>query len=199
MARYRNSQDLGVFIGARFISQVFEEGGRPVRGLFIPTDINGIDVQKDEREAARRNVSGLRAFINTQQRQPHQRYIDAIRQSVIRRGDEVTAYNVPAYQICYILPEEKRLRIRKALRARVLAQHPEWSQQSDTPGTDLSREISRMVPFQMGDSYLIPPANASQQERASSGMQAEGLASRPMAQPAAFDTSDTVTDDDLPF
>lgn len=155
MARYRNSQDLGIFIGAQFINLPRGEGQAPVPGIFIPAAINGIDVRADNRDEKKRNASGFRAFINTQQRSCSNRYIEAVKQGLMRKGEQVTLYNVPAYQVCYMLPEEKRTKIRAALEKRIKAEHPEWAEQTDTSGTDLAREISTMMPFQMGDSYLI--------------------------------------------
>ncbi len=199
MARYRNSQDLGVFIGARYICPTFEEGGKPIRGIFIPVDINGIEVQQDNREEGKRNASGIRAFINTQQRSCNNKYIDAVKQSLMRKGEEITLYNVPAYQICYTLPEEKRQKIRAALAKRLKLEHPEWAQQTDTQGTDLARAISMMMPFQMGDSYLMEEQSASQTPRNTSAPVAQGVAGYTSQQPDPFDEAFTQNNDDLPF
>ena len=179
MARYRNSQDLGVFIGARYICPTFEEGGKPIRGIFIPVDINGIEVQQDNREEGKRNASGIRAFINTQQRSCNNKYIDAVKQSLMRKGEEITLYNVPAYQICYTLPEEKRQKIRAALAKRLKLEHPEWAQQTDTQGTDLQ--------------------SASQTPRNTSAPVAQGVAGYTSQQPDPFDEAFTQNNDDLPF
>ena len=199
MARYRNSQDLGVFIGAKYITCPNEEG-KPVRGIFIPDAFNGIAVTQDNREEGKRNSSGIRAFINTQQRFANQKYIDSVKERLVKSGEQITAYNVPAYQICYTLPEEKRNKIRAALAAKILKEHPEWAGQTDTQGTDLARAISMMMPFQMGDSYLIEDQNTQQQLNSTA----------PVAQQVAGYTPQSVdlndpntwvppTDDDLPF
>lgn len=199
MARYRNSQDLGVFIGARFIAPTFEEGGKPIRGIFIPVDINGIEVQQDSREEGKRNASGIRAFINTQQRSCNPKYIEAVKQSLQRKGEEITLYNVPAYQVCYTLPEEKRARIRASLAKRLIAQHPEWANQTDTQGTELARAISMMMPFQMGDSYLMEDNNNAA-PRNSSAPIAQGVAGYTAQQTDPFDQDAFASDDsDLPF
>ncbi len=200
MARYRNSQDLGVFIGVRFIAPVFTEGGNPIRGVFIPTDINGIEVQQDTRDEGKRNHSGIRAFINTQQRACNNKYIEAVKQSLMRKGEAVTLFNVPAYQICYTLPEEKRTRIRTALAKRIIAEHPELASQTDTQGTDLARAISMMMPFQMGDSYLIEESSASDAPRNASAPVAQGVAGyTPASSPDPFDSAFQDSDADLPF
>lgn len=199
MARYRNSQDLGVFIGAKYITCPNEEG-KPVRGIFIPDAINGIAVTQDNREEGKRNSSGIRAFINTQQRFANQKYIDSVKERLVKSGEQITAYNVPAYQICYTLPEEKRKKIRAALATKILKEHPEWAGQTDTQGTDLARAISMMMPFQMGDSYLIEDQNTQQQLNSTA----------PVAQHVAGYTPQAVamndpnawaqlSDDDLPF
>lgn len=199
MARYRNSQDLGVFIGAKYITCPNEEG-KPVRGIFIPDAINGIVVTQDNREEGKRNSSGVRAFINTQQRFASQKYIDSVKERLVKSGEQITAYNVPAYQICYTLPELKRNKIRAALATKILKEHPEWAGQTDTQGTDLARAISMMMPFQMGDSYLIEDQNTQQQLNSTA----------PVAQQVAGYTPQSVdlndpntwvppTDDDLPF
>lgn len=201
--RYRNSQDLGVFIGARFIAQTFTEGGPVIRGIFIPVDINGITVNQDTREEGKRNASGFRAFINTQQRYCNNRYIDAIKQKLQREGEPITAYNVPSHQICYTLPEEKRTKIRAALAKNIIKQHPEWAQQKDEDkDSDLHKAISRMMPFQMGDSYLI-------EEKTSQGAY-QPTSTAPVAQQVSGYTPPTNdpfnseqynngSDDDLPF
>lgn len=199
MARYRNSQDLGVFIGAKYITCPNEEG-KPVRGIFIPDAINGIAVTQDNRDEGKRNSSGIRAFINTQQRFVNQKYIDSVKERLVKSGEKITAYNVPAYQICYTLPEEKRNKIRAALATKILKDHPEWTGQTDTTGTDLARAISMMMPFQMGDSYLIEDQNTQQQLNSTApvAQQVAGYT------PQAVDLNDPnawvpPTDDDLPF
>lgn len=200
MARYRNSQDLGVFIGAKYITCPNEEG-KPVRGIFIPDAINGIVVTQDKRGEDKRNASGIRAFINTQQCFfKNNRYIDSVKERLVKSGEQVTAYNVPAYQICYTLPEEKRNKIRAALAVKILKQHPEWAGQTDTQGTDLARAISMMMPFQMGDSYLIEDQNTQQQLNSTAPVAQQVAGYTPQAvdmnDPNAWAPS---TDDDLPF
>ena len=98
------------------------------------------------------------------------------------------------------LPEEKRNKIRASLAIKILKEHPEWAGQTDTTGTDLARAISMMMPFQMGDSYLIEDQNTQQQLNSTA----------PVAQQVAGYTPQTVdmndpnawaqpSDDDLPF
>jgi len=199
MARYRNSQDLGIFIGAKYIEYPNEEG-KMVRGLFIPDAINGIVVKPDTRAEDKRNSSGLRAFINTQQRVCNSKYIQKTKEGIVQRGEQVTAYNVPAYQIAYILPEEVRTKIRAALAVKLKKQHPEWSAQTDTQGTDLSRAISMMMPFQMGDSYLIEEEETRQALNSTAPV-AQGVAGyTPQAiAPTADGGWVAPADDDLPF
>lgn len=155
MAKYRFSIDLGCFIGVRHISIPVGENGQAIPGIFIPTGINGIDVADDTRGEGRANQSKIRAFVNFQQRSLNNKYIQAIKDRLISRGEPVTATNIPAWSVCYSLSEEKRTRIRAALKRKVLAEHPEYNGQEDVKGTELSAAISRFVPFQMGDSYLI--------------------------------------------
>lgn len=201
MARYRNSQDLGIFIGAQFINLPRGEGQTPIPGIFIPAAINGIDVKADTREDGKRNVSGFRAFITTQQRALSGKYVEAVKQGLMRRGEPITPYNVPAYQLCYTLPEEKRVKIRAALAERLKKEHPEYAAQSDTPGTELARAVSTMMPFQMGDSYLMEEASPA-------APAAPAFKAAPMAQGVSgytpvtsFGADDTwkPADDDLPF
>ena len=99
MARYRFSIDIGTFIGARFLSLNLTEGGKSIPGIFIPAGINGIEVQTDTRDEGKRNASGIRAFLNFQQRSCNNKYIDAVKQSLQRKGEEITLYNVPAYHL----------------------------------------------------------------------------------------------------
>lgn len=200
MARYRFSIDAGTFIGARFLNLTLTDGGKPIPGIFIPAGINGIEVQTDNRDEGKRNPSGIRAFLNFQQRICNNKYIEAVKQSLMRKGEEITLYNVPAYQVAYTLPEEKRKPIREALKKRILAEHPEWKDQTDTQGTDLSRAISTLMPYQVGDSYLMEEQNAQQQPR---------NASAPVSQAVSGYSSPTSNDydpfggeqapDDLPF
>ena len=117
----------------------------------------------------------------------------------MRKGEEITLYNVPAYQVAYTLPEEKRNKIRAALKARVIADHPEWKDQSDTQGTDLSRAISMLVPYQMGDSYLVEDQN-TQQPRNSSAPVAQGVAGYTQPASSEYDPfGGGEANDDLPF
>ena len=201
MARYRNSQDLGVFIGAKYIELPNGEGKPAIPGIFIPAGINGIDVRQDTRDESKRNASGIRAFINTQQRSCSMKYIEAVKQGLMRKGENITLYNVPAYQICYMLPEEKRTKIRAALAKRILAEHPEWSQQTDTQGTDLSRAISMMLPFQMGDSYLVEEQNQQGAYTNTSAPVAQGITGYSAATPPEDNSAQwsPANDDDLPF
>lgn len=155
MARYRFSIDLGIFTGARFLSLTLTEGGKPIPGIFIPAGINGIEVKNDDREESKRNPSLFRAFINLRQVFCNNKYLDAVKQSLLRKGENITLYNVPAFNVAYSLPEDRRKVIRAALAKRVIAEHPEWANQSDEKGTELAGAISRMMPFNMGDSYLI--------------------------------------------
>lgn len=199
MARYRFSIDIGTFIGARFLNLTLTEGGKPIPGIFIPAGINGIEIQQDTRDEGKRNASGFRAFLNFLQRSCNGKYIDAVKQSLMRKGEEITLYNVPAYQVAYTLPEEKRNKIRAALKARVIAEHPEWKDQSDTQGTDLSRAISMLMPYQMGDSYLVEDQN-NQQPRNSSAPVSQGVAGYSAPASADYDPfSGAATEDDLPF
>ena len=199
MARYRFSIDIGTFIGARFLNLTLTEGGKPIPGIFIPAGINGIEIQQDTRDEGKRNASGFRAFLNFLQRSCNGKYIDAVKQSLMRKGEEITLYNVPAYQVAYTLPEEKRTKIRAALKARVIADHPEWKDQSDTQGTDLSRAISMLVPYQMGDSYLVEDQN-TQQPRNSSAPVAQGVAGYTHPASSEYDPfGGGEANDDLPF
>lgn len=200
MARYRNSQDLGIFIGAQFINLPRAEGQSPIPGIFIPVGINGIEVRQDSRDESKRNASGFRAFINTQQRTCSNKYVEAVKSSLLRKGEQVTLYNVPAYQICYTLPEEKRQKIRAALAKHVIAQHPELAGQTDTQGTELARQISILMPFNMGDSYLIEEQQSSAFPVNASAPVAQGVAGYTAAIPSDDNSSwQPPTGDDLPF
>lgn len=161
MARYRFSIDMGVFLGMRHITVDID--GKPISGIFIPTGVNGIDVSVDNRSKDKANQSGLRAFLNFQQRNYNAAYQSAVRDRLAQQGEVPTLYNVPAMQVCYTLPEERRKLIRASLKKKVLLEHPEWSAQEDIKGTDLAGAISRLMPFQMGDSYLMEDATANQQ------------------------------------
>lgn len=199
MARYRFSIDLGTFLGAKFLNVALTEGGKPFPCICIPVGVNGIAVQTDTREEGKRNQSGFRAFLNFIQRSCNGKYIEAVKQSLLRRGEEVTLHNVPAYQVCYSLKEELRNNIRAMLKARVLADHPEWKDQTDTQGTDLARAISTLMPFQMGDSYLME--EQQQQPRNTSALIAQGVAgySAPVSNeydPLGMPTGNM---DDVPF
>lgn len=201
MARYRFSIDLGAFIGVRFRKIKFDENGPEVPCLCIPVGINGMAVAEDTREVGKRNPSGLRVFLNFTQRLCNNKYIDAVKQSLMRRGEEVTLYNVPAFQVCYTLKEEVRTKIRAALAKKVIADHPEWGQQSDTQGTDLSRAISTMMPFQMGDSYLVEEQSAASAPRNSNTPVSQGVAGYSEAMSNNYDPfgEGGGNDDDLPF
>lgn len=175
MARYRFSIDAGIFIGARFRKLRFEENGPEIPCLCIPVGINGIEVQTDNREEGKRNPSGFRAFLNFTQRLCNGKYISAVKESLTRKGEQITLYNVPAYQVAYTLPETKRVKIREVLKKRVIAEHPEWANQTDTQGTDLARAISMMIPFQVGDSYLVEEQQNAQPRNTSAPV-AQGVA-----------------------
>ena len=149
------SIDLGAFLGMRHISIPLTEGGKPVEGIFIPTAINGIRVKADQRPAGKGNQSKLRAFVNFMQRTYSNAFLQTVKDNLIRKGEQVTLYNVPAYQVCYSLPEETRNIIRAALKKRILRDNPNLAGQEDVKGTELSAAISRLMPFQMGDSYLM--------------------------------------------
>ena len=180
MAKYRFSVDMGIFTGARYLEPEFDtpDGKSKVKipGIFIPCAINGITVQADTRDEAKRNVSGFRAFITFVQRAVSGKYVQTIKERLTREGNAITPYNVPAYSVCYTLPEEKRVKIRAALAKRVLSEHPDWANQSDTQGTDLARAISTLMPFQMGDSYLIEEQPSQGQPRNSTAPVAQGVA-----------------------
>ncbi len=200
MARYRFSIDIGTFIGARFLNLTLTEGGKPIPGIFIPAGINGIEVQQDTRDEGKRNPSGIRAFLNFQQRSCNNKYIDAVKQSLMRRGEEITLHNVPAYQVAYTLSEEKRTRIRAALKTRVIAEHPEWKDQTDTQGTDLARAISTLMPYGMGDSYLMEDQQ-SQQQRNTSVPVSQGVSGYSAPESNDYDPFGAPAGeyDDLPF
>ncbi len=199
MARYRSSIDLGAFIGMRHLSLPIGDDGKPINGIFIPTGINGIDVREDNRGEGKGNQSGFRAFVNFQQRTLSNAYITSIKNRLVSKGEAVTPYNVPAWQMCYILPEERRNAIRAALKKKLLAQHPEWTAQEDVQGTDLSRAISTMMPFQMGDSYLIEEQNAQQPSYNNAPVAQQVYGYTPVAAPPADQQWQAPADDDLPF
>lgn len=202
MAKYRFSIDVGTFTGARYLELPLQtaKGEVKVPGIFIPVGINGISVQADTREEDKRNASGFRAFLNFVQRSLNGKYINSIKERYQREGKEITAYNVPAYSVCYTLPEDKRTKIRAVLAKRVIAEHPEWANQTDTQGTDLSKAISTLMPFQMGDSYLIEEQQ-QQQQRNSTAPVAQGVTG--YSSPAPTDYQDPFggenAPDDLPF
>ncbi len=198
MARYRFSIDAGAYIGARLVSIPAGEGGKPVQGIFIPTGINGIDVREDSRPEGKCNHSKIRAFLNFQQRPLVAKYLSAIRDRLVARGETVTPYNVPAWSVCYTIPEERRLQIRSALKGAVLKAHPEMAGQEDVKGTALAAEISRMMPFQMGDSWLIEErqTSASPYTPAPPAHQVVGYTS--VAAPPA-DANYAFDPDDVPF
>ena len=196
MARYRNTQDLGIFVGARFLNITITDGGPQIPGIFIPVGINGIDVQPDTRDEDKRNASGFRAFISTTQRNCNSSYLNAIKQNLIRKGEDITPYNVPAYQVCYTLTEERRKRIRESLCNRLKKEHPEWKDLNDERGNALSAAISRLMPYQMGDSYLIEETG-SQQAARPAAMEPQNNGYTPQVAAAPFDAPSDK--DDLPF
>ena len=108
---------------------------------------------------------------------------------------------MPAYSVCYTLPEEKRAKIRAVLAKRVIAEHPELANQTDTQGTDLAKAISTLMPFQMGDSYLIEEQNAQQQPRNSSAPVAQGVTGYSTQAPTDYADpfGGEEAPDDLPF
>jgi len=202
MARYRFSIDLGVFLGMRHITVPLGEGGKNIQGIFIPTGINGIDVREDNRPDGKCNQSKLRAFVNFQQRDYASAYLSSVRDRLTAKGEAITPYNVPAWQVCYTLPEERRTVIRGVLKQVVLKAHPEWSQQEDSKGTELAAAISILMPFQMGDSYLIDDGNGQQSQSYSSAPSAQQVSGyTPVAAPPADQSGwDAPTSmDDLPF
>jgi hypothetical protein len=195
MAHYRFSIDLGRFIGARYIT-VNNEEGKAVNGIFIPSSINAINVLNDTRDEGKRNQSGFKAFVNFAMRRSSEKYISTIRQSTIGRGETVTEYNIPYYQACVSIKEEMRTKIRAVLAAKVLKDHPEWNGQSDTPGTDLSRAVSMLMPFAMGDCYLVEE-NRTQTQSVNSNV--PSAASVQGYTPAAAPAENQPWNDDLPF
>lgn len=200
MARYRFSIDVGTFIGARFLSLNLTEGGKSIPGIFIPAGINGIEVQTDTRDEGKRNASGIRAFLNFQQRSCNNKYIDAVKQSLQRKGEEITLYNVPAYQVAYTLPEAKRTKIREALKKRIISERSELSNQTDTQGTELARAISMLMPYQMGDSYLIEEQNAQVALRNASVPTAQGVTGWTPPEQSNYDPlGEDSLPEDLPF
>ncbi len=200
MARYRFSIDVGAFIGARFLNLTLTEGGKPIPGIFIPAGINGIEVQTDNRDEGKRNNSGIRAYMNFQQRNPSNKYVEAVKQGLQRKGEPITLYNVPAYQVAYTLPEAKRTRIREALKKRVLAEHPEWKDQTDTQGTELSRAISMLMPYQVGDSYLIEEQQQQGAPRNASAPVSQGVTGYSAPENNDYDPfGEGAAPDDLPF
>ena len=150
MSKYRFSIDAGIFTGARYIEPEFPtadgKGKVKIPGIFIPTGINGIDIKADTRDEGKRNASGFRAFLTFVHRGLSGKYIQTIRDRLTREGEQITAYNVPAYSVCYTLPEEKRAKIRAVLAKRVIAEHPELANQTDTQGTDLQSLSLRGCP-----------------------------------------------------
>lgn len=203
MARYRFSIDIGAFIGARYINFTEGDGKPQIPGVFIPAAVNGIEVKQDARDESKANRSKFRAFLNFQQRVCNFKFIDSIKQKLMRQGDTPTLYNVPAYDVCYTLPEAKRTVIRKALVKRLLAEHPEWAGQKDEKGTDLSRAVSTLMPFNIGESYLMEEQSAAQTASASvSAPISQPTAGYTPAAPAPADSEWQPTDengDDLPF
>lgn len=195
MAHYRFSIDLGRFIGARFVT-INNEEGKPVNGIFIPSGINAINVLADTRDEGKRNPSGIKAFINLVMRRASNKYIDTIRQSTVGRGETVTEYNIPYYQACLSIKEEIRNKIREVLAKKVIQQHPEWNGQSDTQGTDLSRAISMMMPFTMGDCYLVEENRNTAAPANPSAPSAQSVAGYT---PAAAPAETPEWDNDLPF
>ena len=196
MAHYRFSIDLGRFIGARFVT-INNEDGKAVNGIFIPAGINAINVLSDTRDEGKRNASGIKAFVNFVMRRTSEKYISAIRQSTVGRGETVTEYNIPYYQACISIKEELRTKIRAALAQKVLAHHPEWQGQSDTQGTDLARAITMLMPFAMGDCYLVEENNGQQQQPVNRN--APQAASVQGYTPAAAPAEAAEWNDDLPF
>lgn len=200
MARYRFSVDAGQFIGARYLTLDFD--GKKISGLFVPDKINGIEVKSDNREEGKRNVSGFRAFLNFRQftGKSFNKYIQSVKEGLMRKGEPITLHNVPAYQVAYSLPEAKRNAIRAALAKYVIAQNPELATQTDTEGTDLARAISTLMPFQMGDSYLMEDQQQAAAPVNNSAPVTQGVSGYSSAVAAPADSEwQSPQDDDLPF
>lgn len=197
MARYRSSIDLGAFLGARYIS--FTEDGKTIPGIFIPTAINGIEVREDKR-TKNANQSKLRAFINFVQRSYNAAFLTACKNKLVSTGETPTPYNVPAWQQCYTLPEERRLAIRAALKKVVIRDNPDLATMEDVKGNDLAAAISRLMPFSVGDSYLIEEQSAAAPPSYSSGPSAQSVGGYTPAQlPADDNVYHGPDENDLPF
>lgn len=200
MARYRFSIDLGVFLGTRLVTIPVGENGKPITGIFIPTGINGIEVVEDKRDEGKANHSKLRAFLSFMQRSYSNAFLTSCKNRLVAQGNAVTPYNVPAWQVCYSLAEEKRTNIRQALKQAVLRDHPEWSYMEDVKGNELAGAISRMMPFQIGDSYLVEEQQVGQSPSYSSAPAAHSVSGYTPVAPAQPDQQwSAPTDQDLPF
>ena len=75
-------------------------------------------------------------------------------------------------------------------------EHPEWKDLNDERGNALSAAISRLMPYQMGDSYLIEETG-SQQAARPAAMEPQNNGYTPQVAAAPFDAPSDK--DDLPF
>lgn len=205
MAKYRFSIDLGKFFGAKAVVVKGDDGVTDVPGIFIPAAINGLQVTQDSRAEQKRNRSGLRCFANFVFRDPNGIYIQSVRDGLLRKGEAQTPYNIPAYTVCFSLKEEIRARIRQALQKLVLREQPELAGQADERGTELSKAISRLTPFDMGDAYLVEDRHLSGQSYQNPS-QSQGPAVQsaqtwtpPQTDPATGMPYGQEVPDDLPF
>lgn len=164
MAKYRTSQDLGALIGVRYVN-IPNEQGQPIPGIFIPTGINGIDVKADNRDENHRNASGINAWLNCRLDYPGNAFLQACRQRLMRENEVETPYNIPAFNVNVATSEEKRNKIREAIAKRMRMEHPEWKDLPDEKGNELAKAISRLMPYTIGQAYLVEPKNAPAQQQ----------------------------------
>lgn len=154
MASFNKNEDLMKLKGAMLVSINHPmAGGKPVSGVFIPTDWNDIQVRESQRQAGQYS-----ATLRTAMWPASEKYIQAIRENRQQRGEDITNWQPPSHTIEVNYSEEFMARARAAAKKRILAEHPEWQGYEDeTLNQDLRKLITAAVRTNIGTAYAIIP------------------------------------------
>lgn len=208
MANFNANLDLMKLRGAQFVTVEQPETGRKIQCVAVPVEWNDIKVQESRQQAGQWTAS-LRLNLW----QTSERYLAAIRQRALERGEEPR--QMPSHTVEVNYSEQFESRAREAAKKRILGEHPEWQSNPDLADPDYNKDLRNAifdaVRTRIGTAYAQIPRSerqpAAQQPAAPQyGAATAGQWTPPTVDPltgqplaAGQSAGYNPEDDDLPF
>lgn len=129
------------------------------RGVFIPTDLNNIKVEKDSREEKYANKSGCTATLRVNLYPPKNddKYVSAVKQGLAKDGKEETHYNIPSHEVKPSFSKEYYERMRPIFIRKAELIHSELKGKTPEESEEMRKVMNSFTPYRVGYAWQIEP------------------------------------------